>query len=140
MTFDLDRIEALAAVLDKAPHVVEVELGEGESRLVLRRGEAVAGAAVPTPVASVELAPTAVLEPEAVFLRASVVGTFHPRKGQPVQVGDVVRQGDIVGRIDTMRIPNDCVSPMDGVVAEVLVPDGAPVEYGQPLFEIGPGR
>jgi len=145
MTFDLDRIEALAAVLGQAPHVVEVEIGEGESRLVLRRGSGVTAGAPGPAVAETAAAP-AVAEssvpavPASTFVQATVVGIFHPRKGEPLAAGNRVHAGEVVGRIDTMRIPNDCVSMVDGVVLQVLVAPGAAVEYGQALFEIGPSR
>jgi len=144
MTLDLDRIEALAEVLEGAPHVVEVEIGEGGSRLLLRRGTVASGSVAspvdPRPTDSAPL-PAAPPEPsDREWIRAGVVGTFHQRKGQPVEIGETVAKGAPVGRIDTMRIPNDCLSPIDGVIVSVVVSEGDAVEYGQPLFEMARAR
>lgn len=69
-----------------------------------------------------------------------VVGVFHnggmldPR--QMVRAGDRVAEGQLLAAIEAMRVPNDLLCPVRGVVSRVLVEDGAPVEFGQTLFLI----
>ena len=65
-----------------------------------------------------------------------MVGVFHALGGKPVAAGDHVRAGQALGHIETMRLMNDCLAPIDGVVERVRVESDQPVEYGQPLFEL----
>jgi acetyl-CoA carboxylase biotin carboxyl carrier protein len=69
-----------------------------------------------------------------------MVGTFY-RSSAPdakpfVDVGDVVKAGDTVCIIEAMKLLNEIEADADGVVKEILVENGQPVEYGQPLFLI----
>lgn len=73
-------------------------------------------------------------------ITAPMVGTFY-RKPAPdarsfVEVGDTVRVGQVVCIIEAMKLMNEIQSDVDGTVAEVMVEDGQPVEYGQPLFRL----
>lgn len=73
-------------------------------------------------------------------IAAPMVGTFY-RKPAPdarpfVEVGDTVRVGQVVCIVEAMKLMNEIQSDADGVVAEVLVEDGQPVEYGQALFRL----
>ena len=71
---------------------------------------------------------------------APLVGIFHSwakPKGKPVvAVGDHVKIGQIVGTIQSLNVLSEVESPVAGRVAELLVQDGQPVEYGQPLVAI----
>jgi biotin carboxyl carrier protein len=71
-----------------------------------------------------------------------VVGTFlngGGLKGQrTIAVGDRLARGTLLATIESMKVPNEVRSPVDGEVTAVLVEDGAPVEYGQMLFTIAP--
>lgn len=53
-----------------------------------------------------------------------------------VQVGDKVEKGTVLGIVEAMKLMNEIESDFDGIVEEVLVENGAAVEYGQPLFVI----
>ena len=68
------------------------------------------------------------------------MGTFYaasaPDAEAFVSVGDTVKKGQTLGIIEAMKLMNEIESDYDGTVAEVLVENGAPVEYGQPLFRI----
>jgi acetyl-CoA carboxylase biotin carboxyl carrier protein len=73
-------------------------------------------------------------------ITAPMVGTFY-RKPAPdarpfVEAGDTVRVGQVVCIVEAMKLMNEIQSDVDGIVAEVLVEDGQPVEYGQPLFRL----
>ncbi len=71
---------------------------------------------------------------------APMVGTFYsaPTPGDPpfVQVGDTVRTGQIIGIIEAMKIMNEIASEVTGVVSDVLVANGQPVEYGSELLRV----
>jgi acetyl-CoA carboxylase biotin carboxyl carrier protein len=80
-------------------------------------------------------------EPErGVLVRSPIVGTFY-RSASPdgpnyVEVGDVVKTGQILCIVEAMKLMNEIESEVDGRVLEVLMENARPVEYGQPLFRI----
>ena len=69
-----------------------------------------------------------------------MVGTFYmkpsPTSDPYVEVGQRVKKGDTLCIIEAMKLMNEIESEYDGIVKEVLVKDGEPVEYGKPLFVI----
>jgi len=71
-----------------------------------------------------------------------IVGTFYrassPDKEPYVNVGDVVKKGQILCIVEAMKLMNEIESEMDGKIAEVLVQDSQPVEYSEALFKIDP--
>lgn len=71
-----------------------------------------------------------------------MVGTFYaapsPKDKPFVQEGDEVRVGDTVGIVEAMKMMNEIESDVAGRVARILVKNGQPVEYGQPLMVIEP--
>jgi acetyl-CoA carboxylase biotin carboxyl carrier protein len=81
-------------------------------------------------------------EPEGCTLTAPLVGTFY-RAPEPdarpfVDVGDLVRVGDQVAIVEAMKLMNPVLADHAGRVQRILVEDGQPVEYGQPLFALDP--
>jgi len=82
-------------------------------------------------------------EPErGVLVQSPIVGTFY-RSASPdgpnyVEVGDVVKKGQILCIVEAMKLMNEIESESDGKILEVLVENARPVEYGQPLFRIDP--
>jgi acetyl-CoA carboxylase biotin carboxyl carrier protein len=77
-----------------------------------------------------------------VVVPAPMVGTFYraPAPNEPpyVQVGDEVRPGDVIGLIEAMKIMNEIECEVHGRVAQLMVDNAQPVEYGQPLMTIEP--
>ena len=73
-------------------------------------------------------------------VKSPIVGTFYrsssPDKDPFVQVGDSVRKGDTLFIIESMKLMNEVASDFDGKVAEILVENGQPVEFGQPVMRI----
>jgi biotin carboxyl carrier protein len=65
-----------------------------------------------------------------------MVGVFH-ESAPIVTVGQEVRAGDILGAIEALALRNEVRSPVDGPVVSIVVEDGQPVEYGQPMFTLG---
>jgi acetyl-CoA carboxylase biotin carboxyl carrier protein len=134
--------------------VVEVEVERAGARIRVRRdGGAhpasapaftLPGSAAPAPAAAPPEAATPKAEtklPENVVLvRAPLVGRFYrspaPDAAVFVEVGDRVRKGQVLCIIEAMKLMNQIESEEAGVVRAVLVEDGRPVEFGEPLFEI----
>lgn len=83
-------------------------------------------ASVPVPASPIE---------ETILVTAPMVGTFH-HNAQPVRYGSVLKSGTVVGAVESIKVMNDVSAGVSGRVVEVLVEDGAPVEYGQPLFRL----
>lgn len=78
--------------------------------------------------------------PAGNVVKAPLVGTFYAAPAEDaepfIQVGDSVKKGQSVAIIEAMKLMNEIESDYDGTVAEILVKNGQPVEYGQPLFRI----
>ena len=124
----------------------ELEVSRGEIRIRIRRevGHAAApGVAHPPPVAP---APAEQLERPASHLatiEAPMVGTFYrapsPTADPYVREGDVIKEGQVLCVIEAMKLMNEIESKVAGRISKILVENGQPVEYGQPLFSIEPG-
>ncbi len=73
-------------------------------------------------------------------IASPIVGTFYaapaPDKPPYVQVGDTVKKGQVVCIVEAMKLMNEIESEFDGKVAAILVEEGKPVEFGQPLLRI----
>ncbi|MBM4366002.1 MAG: acetyl-CoA carboxylase biotin carboxyl carrier protein, partial [Deltaproteobacteria bacterium] len=76
-------------------------------------------------------------------IRSPIVGTFYrsPSPDAPVyvNVGDRVRKGQVVCIVEAMKLMNQVESDLDGVVAEILVENAQPVQFGQDLFRLTAG-
>ncbi len=72
------------------------------------------------------------------IVTSPLVGTFYAAPSEDaapyVKVGDSVKKGQILAIVEAMKLMNEIESEYDGVVSRILVKDGEPVEYGQPLF------
>ncbi len=77
-----------------------------------------------------------------IAIKAPIVGTFYraaaPDAPNYVNVGDKVRKGQVVCIVEAMKLMNQIESDVEGVVLEVLVDNGNPVQFGQELFRLGP--
>ncbi len=77
-----------------------------------------------------------------VVIRSPIVGTFYrsasPGAAPYVEVGDRVRRGQILCIVEAMKLLNEIEAEVDGVVAEILVENTRPVEYGEALFRLDP--
>jgi acetyl-CoA carboxylase biotin carboxyl carrier protein len=126
----------------------EIEAGVGDLKLRLQRqrpapalapAPAVGTAAVPAPASVVEVSSTGAA---LVTIEAPMVGTFYrassPSADPYVREGDVVKEGQILCIIEAMKLMNEIESKASGRIAKILVENGQPVEYGQPLFLIEP--
>ena len=137
---DLTKIEELIEVLQSS-RTEELCVRKGECTVHIRKGKKVrpAGAAALRRPPAGETQTGVQEEPSAGHaVRAPMVGIFHTVDGI-AQVGARISAGQVVGTIESMKLLNDVVSDTSGTVSEVLVEDGMPVEYGQPLCKIEPG-
>ena len=147
--------------LMKKNSVSEFEMEEGDFKIKLKRKgadvespvmvaapvvpsgaplpEVVAPASAPvTPAPAAASAPA----PEGPEVKSPMIGAFY-RKPSPdadsyVEVGSVVEPDTVVCIIEAMKVMNEIKAEVKGTIAEVLVEDGKPVEYGQALFRIEP--
>lgn len=77
---------------------------------------------------------------EGNIVKSPMVGTFYtkssPTSNPYVEVGSEVKKGTVLCIIEAMKLMNEIESEFNGKIVEILVEDGTPVEYGQPLFRI----
>ena len=162
---DLKDIKVIVDLMKKNA-VSEFEMEEGDFKIKLKResgkprkGETVlvqeaasmilpaaaaAPAAVPVAAAPAPAAPATAPPPapEGPEVKSPMIGTFY-RKPSPdadsfVEVGSVVEPDTVVCIIEAMKVMNEIKAEVKGTIAEVLLEDGKPVEYGQALFRIEP--
>jgi acetyl-CoA carboxylase biotin carboxyl carrier protein len=154
---DLRKVKALIDLVEKSG-ISELEITEGEEKVRISRaatiatpmaishapayGSAPAAAVAPPPApASEPAAPDSAAAPEGHPVKSPMVGTFY-RSSAPgskpfVEVGQTVAEGDTLCIIEAMKLLNEIESDRAGVVKAILVENGQPVEYGEPLFVIG---
>jgi acetyl-CoA carboxylase biotin carboxyl carrier protein len=142
LTIDPDLIRRLAELL-KETGLGEIEYAEGERRVrVAMPGTApMIAAAAPALAAASAAAPAAAgANTPAGALTSPMVGTAYlaPEPNAPhfVKPGDKVREGQTVLIIEAMKVMNAIRAPRAGTVTRILIANGAPVEYGEPLLVI----
>ena len=122
---------------------VTIKTGTGEAVLV-QAPAAAAPTALAAPAAPAALAAPAAADEFAhcIAVKSPMIGTFDrrpsPDKDSFVNIGDVVAEGDCVCIIEAMKLFNEIESEVAGKIVKVLVEDGSPVEYDQPLFLVDP--
>jgi biotin carboxyl carrier protein len=130
---DLDRVERLLRLFDGS-RARELRVEAEGWRVAVRRGAVADGlAAVPTAFGGISGA----VETPALRITAPLVGIFRQGEAR-LSPGDRVRAGTTVGAIESMKILSPVFAAIDGRIEEVLVEDGHPVEYGEPLFLLQP--
>ncbi len=148
MKFDIEYIEKLAKVLADGA-LTEISLEDGEQAITIRKEVITATpviSAAAAPVASSAQAPQAAPAPakEEVKrgkpLTSPMVGTFYkspsPDAKPFVEVGQTVKQGDVVCIVEAMKLMNEIESEFSGTITEICVENGQPVEFGQVLMYI----
>jgi acetyl-CoA carboxylase biotin carboxyl carrier protein len=145
--FDVRRIRRLVELM-KEHELAEIDLREGQTRIRLRRaGEAVVTSVEPRPAAPAPPAarPAAAGEPppaedKLAVIKSPMVGTFYvassPESPPFVKVGDHVGPETTVCIIEAMKVFNEIPAETSGKIVAVLVENGEPVEFGQPLFKV----
>ncbi|MBH1982055.1 MAG: acetyl-CoA carboxylase biotin carboxyl carrier protein [Burkholderiales bacterium] len=151
---DLRKLKTLIDLVAESD-IAELEVTEGESKVRIVKSSAMpqnqmvmmqpqgmqahyqpAAPAAPAPAAAVVAA-----EPTGYVVKSPMVGTFYrssaPGSAAYVEVGATVKEGDTLCIIEAMKLLNEIDSDKAGVVTQILVENGQPVEFGQPLFVIG---
>ncbi|MFT5260129.1 MAG: acetyl-CoA carboxylase biotin carboxyl carrier protein [Gammaproteobacteria bacterium] len=145
---DIRKVKKLIELLEES-NINELEITEGEDSVRISRGvPAAAYAAQPimaAPMVAAPLAATAAVaisnEPIAGHtINSPMVGSFYasPAPGSPafVSVGQAVSPGDVLCIIEAMKMMNQIEADKAGVIGTILVEDGEPIEFDQPLFTI----
>ena len=154
---DLRKLKTLIELVESSG-IAELEIQEGEERVRITRSTPPGAGATTTNVQLPQLggaagpgggpgtlpgmaeAPSAPVEPEGHLVKSPMVGTFY-RAASPgaksfIEVGDTVQAGDTLCIIEAMKLMNEIESDKTGVVKQILVENGQPVEFGQPLVVI----
>ena len=142
---DLRKLKKLIDLVEESG-IAEIEVTEGEEKVRITRTTAAAAPiyAAPAPAAAAPVAAAPAAAPAARDLsnaqKSPMVGTFYrapgPNAAAFVEVGQQVKAGDTLCIIEAMKLMNEIEAEKSGVVKEILVENGTPVEYGEPLFII----
>ncbi len=149
---DLRKLKKLIDLVEESG-IAELEITEGEEKVRITHhtsGHNVVYAQAPMPQIMPQTAPVsapaavaevAPPEPEGHAVKSPMVGTFYrsPSPGAKafVEVGQSVNSGDTLCIIEAMKLLNEIEADHGGVIKAILVENGQPVEYGEPLFIIG---
>lgn len=152
---DLRKLKTLIDLVAESG-IAELEVTEGEDKVRIAKfspaalAPAPAAAFVAAPLVAAPTAPgapatatapaAAPAEPSGHIVKSPMVGTFYrspsPGAAAFVELGQAVKAGDTLCIIEAMKLLNEIEAEVGGIVKEVLVDNGQPVEYGQPLFVI----
>ncbi|MCC6488633.1 MAG: acetyl-CoA carboxylase biotin carboxyl carrier protein [Candidatus Hydrogenedentes bacterium] len=160
---DLDKLRELIGIFESS-ELSEIEIEEQDRRIRLTKGHAqhahapqpiithipvhapvpapIPAAPVSQPAPGVEHPPAPEMEEGVVTIDSPMVGVFYaaPAPGEPpfVSPGDVVEEGQTVCIVEAMKLMNEVAAKIHGTIVSVLVENGEPVEYNQPLFAVRP--
>ncbi|RUO53681.1 acetyl-CoA carboxylase biotin carboxyl carrier protein [Pseudidiomarina homiensis] len=150
---DIRKIKKLIELVEESG-IAELEITEGEESVRIHRGGSQMAApmhyqpapmhapAAPAPAPAAPAAPVEAAEPELTghIVRSPMVGTFYaapaPGANDFVSVGQQVKAGDTLCIVEAMKMMNQIEADKGGVVKQILVENGEPVEFDQPLFVI----
>ncbi len=151
---DLRKLKTLIDLVQNSG-ISELEISEGEEKIRIAKYASAAPntttvmmgapmAATPAAMPAVVATPTAEpvpAEPAGHVVKSPMVGTFY-RSGSPgapafVEIGQAVKEGETLCIIEAMKLMNEIEADASGTVKTILVENGQPVEYGQPLFILG---
>ena len=149
---DLRKLKKLIDLVQESG-ISELEVTEGEEKVrIVKHGMPASGhayhLAAPAPMAlasqsaaDIVSAPAVPAEPDGHVVKAPMVGTFYrassPDSKSFVEMGDSVAKGATLCIIEAMKLMNEIEADAAGTIKAILVENGQPVEYGQPLFIIG---
>jgi acetyl-CoA carboxylase biotin carboxyl carrier protein len=154
---DLRKLKTLIDLVAESD-IAELEVTEGESKVrilkssiapqnqvVMMQPQAMqaqhAPAASAPPASAVPAIAAPAAEPQGHIVKSPMVGTFYrcsaPGAAPYVEIGSSVKEGDTLCLIEAMKLMNEIDADIPGVIKQILVENGQPVEFGQPLFVIG---
>ena len=155
---DLRKLKTLIDLVAESD-IAELEVTEGESKVRIVKSSSAPQSqvvmmppaappqslsapapAAPAPAATAAAPAAIAAEPAGHVVKSPMVGTFYRASspGNPpfVEVGSTIKEGDTLCIIEAMKLLNEIDADVSGVVKEILVENGQPVEFGQPLFVI----
>ncbi|MFZ6726775.1 acetyl-CoA carboxylase biotin carboxyl carrier protein [Undibacterium sp. MH2W] len=151
---DLRKLKTLIDLVAESD-IAELEVTEGEGKVRIVKSSALpqnqvvmmqqqpqqAQQPMAAAPASAPVAAPVAAAPEGQIVKSPMVGTFYrsssPGSAPFVDIGKQINKGDTLCIIEAMKLLNEIESDFDGVIKQILVENGQPVEYGQPLFVIG---
>lgn len=147
---DYDKIKELIETVSKS-NLTRFEVEEGglkismrtdkDSKNIVVAASQTAAATVAEPMVQTAAVPQVEETAGSMVVKSPLVGTFYCAPNvdaKPyVQVGDVVKKGQVLGIVEAMKLMNEIESEFEGEIKEILVENEQMVEYGQPLFVIG---
>jgi acetyl-CoA carboxylase biotin carboxyl carrier protein len=154
---DLRKLKTLIDLVAESD-IAELEVTEGESKVRIVKSSALpqnqvvmmhsqggqphiqTHASAPMAASAAPVAPASPAEPQGMVIKSPMVGTFY-RSATPggptfVEIGSAIKEGDTLCIIEAMKLLNEIDADTSGVVTQILVENGQPVEFGQPLFVI----
>ncbi len=148
-SMDIRKVKKLIELLEESG-ISEIEIKEGEESVRISRANTAPLAAPPVAAAAPAVAPAPATVPlgnpapaaepeiDGLVIDSPMVGTYYtaPSPGAPafVKVGQTIKPGDTICIVEAMKILNQIESEVSGVVKKLLVEDGQPVEFGEPLM------
>jgi acetyl-CoA carboxylase biotin carboxyl carrier protein len=153
--FDLNQVRELLAMLNQTD-IEELSLKSSDFELTIRKGihapttavaatagvPAITAVAAETVMLSAASAPPNVIDKNWVEVTSPMVGTFYRASGPDeaafIEVGDTMRLGQTICIIEAMKLMNELEAEVTGEVMEILVENGKPIEFGQPLMRVKP--
>ncbi|SEP40460.1 acetyl-CoA carboxylase biotin carboxyl carrier protein [Nitrosovibrio sp. Nv6] len=152
---DLRKLKKLIDLVEESG-IAELEITEGEEKVRISRSasstqsqviptgapppQQAVPAPAPQPAAVTAATAAAQILPEGHVVKSPMVGTFYrssaPASNPFVEVGQTVKEGETLCIIEAMKLLNEIESDKSGVIKAILVENGQPVEYGEPLFVI----
>lgn len=149
---DLRKLKTLIDLVAESD-IAELEVTEGESKVRIVKSSPApqnqvmmmqpqahqyAPGTIAAPIAAPVAAPA---EPQGHIVKSPMVGTFYrsasPGSSPFVEIGASVKEGDTLCLIEAMKLLNEIDADATGIIKQILVENGQPVEFGQPLFVIG---
>ncbi len=163
---EFKQIQELIKAINKS-NISELSVEEGDFKITIKQAQTISETqfvavqapmpqmlpqAAPAPVALPQAAPTApaaaapaaapAASDKLVTIKSPMIGTFYrssaPDKPAFVNVGDDIKQGDVLCIVEAMKLFNEIESEVSGKIVKVLIDDASPVEYDQPLFLVEP--
>ena len=157
---EFKQIQELIKIINKS-NIRELSVEEGDFKITIKQAQtsetqyvAVQAPSMPMQQATMQAAPQpaaqatpqpaaqAAVNDKLITVKSPMIGTFYrssaPDKPPFVNVGDDIKQGQVVCIIEAMKLFNEIESELSGKIVKVLVDDASPVEYDQPLFLVEP--
>jgi acetyl-CoA carboxylase biotin carboxyl carrier protein len=147
--FDVRKVRKLINLM-KEHDLTEIDLKQADSAVRIKRGGEVVSYSAPVAAAPAAAAPTqpapaaeAAEDTRTVVIKSPMVGTFYeassPDSPPFIKVGDRIGAEKTVCIVEAMKVFNEIPAGASGQVVAILVENGAPVEFGQPLIKVDPG-